>query len=239
MDRAWTWPEHGGADLRNAFFYLLAREQHALVTTPTPTNEAARILTIAQASFGDLRGLLLATPDALLDREPAAGEWSVRATMKHVIRVERSYRANCEYALTRGEGDPVDMPDERRPQADPADTAGDALAIANALATRRSETDALLAGVADAALARPTRYGPLETDFDVDVRFRLHRFNVHLAEHAQQVDKTLRLLGQPETDAQSYVRRLSVLRARHERRTSPEVRAWLDRGYAEVLAAAR
>lgn len=217
----------------------MSLEQEALVTTPTPTNDAARILTIANAAFGELRGLLAAVPDALVDREPAPGEWSVRQTMQHAIRVERSYRANCVYALERREDDPVEMPDERRPKADPADTAGDALAIALAFARRRGETDASLEGLENAALAKPTRYGPLDEDFDVDVRFRLHRFAVHLAEHTQQVDKTLRALGQRETDPQSYVRRISVLRARHERRSPRDVIARLDAAMADVVRAAR
>ena len=214
-------------------------EQDALVTTPTPTNDAARILTIAQAVFGDLRGLLVAVPDALLDREPAPGEWSVRQVMAHTIRVERSYRANCEYALVRRDDEPVGMPDERRPVADPADTAGDALAIAGALSRRRAETDASLAGADAAALASRTEYGPLDDDFQVDVRFRLHRFAVHLAEHTQQIDKTVRALGQRETDPQAYVRQISILRARHERRSPREVLARLDGAIADVVKAAR
>ena len=204
--------------------------------TPSPENDAARILTIAHAVFGDLRALLLAMPDELLDRAPAAGEWSVRQTMEHTIRVERSYRANCEYALVRIEDQPVGMPDERRPVADPADTAGDAHAIVRALSRRRAETDAALAGIDDASLERPTQYGPLDDDFDVDVRFRLHRFAVHLAEHTQQVEKTLRALGQGDTDARAYVRRLSALRARHERRSAPELIARLDGAIAQVAA---
>ena len=223
--------------MRNAFFYLMALEQDALVTTPTPTNDAARILTIAHAAFGELRGLLLAVPDALLDREPAPGEWSVRQTMAHAIRVERSYRANSEYALGRRDDEPVAMPAERRPVADPADTAGDALAIELAFARRRVETDAALGGLDAAALSRPTRYGPLDTEFDVDVRFRLHRFAVHLAEHSHQVEKTLRALGQDETDAQAYVRRISILRARHERRSGAATLAPLDAAISEVVAA--
>ena len=214
-------------------------EQDALTATPTPTNDAARILTIANAAFGDLRGLLLAVPEALVDREPAAGEWSVRQTMEHAIRVERSYRARCEYALRRREDEPVEMPDELRPDPDPADTAGDALAIALAFARRRAETDASLGVLDAAALARPTQYDPVDESFDVDLRFRLHRFAVHIAEHAQQVAKTLRALTGPEPDAQAYVRRISVLRARHERRSSLELRARLDAAAADVARAAR
>ncbi|HEY6959623.1 MAG TPA: DinB family protein [Candidatus Limnocylindria bacterium] len=232
------WPGKGPADLRNAFFYLMWLEQDALVTTPTPTNDAARVLTIAQAAFGDLRGLLVAVPDALVDTAPAPQEWSVRQTMEHAIRVERSYRANCVYAVTRSDDQPVAMPAELRPQADPADTTGDALAIALAFARRRMETDDALAQLDASALDRPTRYGPVDVAFDVDLRFRLHRFAVHIAEHAQQIDTTLRALGQRETDAQAYVRRLSVLRARHERRSPRDVLARLDAAAAEVASAA-
>jgi len=175
-------------------------------------------------------------PDELLDRPPADGEWSVRQTMEHTIRVERSYRANCEYALVRSEDQPVGMPADRRPVADPADTAGDARAIVRALSRRRAETDAALAGADDAALARRSHYGPVDDDFEIDVRFRLHRFAVHLAEHTHQVEKTLRALGQRDGDARSYVRRLSVLRARHERRSPPDVLARLDGAIAQVAA---
>lgn len=158
--------------------------------------------------------------------------------MEHAIRVERSYRANCEYALTRRDDEPVAMPDERRPRPDPADTAGDALAIALAFGRRRAETDAALARVDAAACARPTRYGPLDEDFDVDLRFRLHRFAVHLVEHTHQVEKTLRALGQGGTDAQAYVRAISVIRARHERRTPRDVLARLDAAIGAVVSAA-
>lgn len=212
-------------------------EQEALVTTPSAATDAERILTIAHSAFGDLRGLLLAVPDPLLDREPAPGEWTVRQILEHAIRVERSYRANCEYALARRDDEPVGMPAERRPAADPADTAGDAVAMIQALARRRAETDASLAHLDTAALARPTQYGPVGVAFPVDVRFRLHRFAVHLAEHARQVDNTLRALGQRETDPQAYVRRISILRARHERRSPREVQARLDRAVAEVATA--
>ncbi|HEY3217752.1 MAG TPA: DinB family protein [Candidatus Limnocylindria bacterium] len=199
--------------------------------------EADRILTLAQRAFGDLRGLLLAVPDALLDREPAAGEWSIRKTMEHTTRVERSYRANTQHALLRHDDEPLTLPEDRRPRADPADTAGDALAMVYALARRRAETDAALGGTDAVELLRPSRWAAVDDEFDVDVRFRLHRFGAHLVEHTQQIEKTLRMLGQAETDAQAYVRQLSIIRARHERRSSEAVRARLDEAVAGVAEA--
>jgi hypothetical protein len=238
LERAWEWPGKGTADVRNAFFFLIIEEQHALVTTATPSNEADRILVLAQRAFGDLRGLLVSVADELLDRAPAPGEWSIRRTMEHTIQVERSYRANTQHALLRQDGEPLTLPAERRPKADPTDTAGGALDIAAALGRRRAETDAALGGTENADLAKPSQWAATDTPFDVDVRFRLHRFGAHLIEHTQQVEKTLRMLGQTETDAQAYVRQISILRARHERRSADPLRRRLDETIARVAEVA-
>ena len=228
LERPWAWPGKGPADIRNAFFFALMEEQAALVSAATPTNEADRILVLAQRAFGDLRGLLLAIPEALLDTEPAPREWSVRRTMEHTINVERSYRANTQHALLRQDDEPLTLSQDRRPKPDPADTAGDALAMVQALARRRAETDAALAGTEAAELDRPSQWAAVTELFDVDVRFRLHRFGAHLVEHTQQIEKTVRALGQGETDAQAYVRQLSIVRGRHERRSPAGQRERMD-----------
>jgi hypothetical protein len=235
LSRVWEWPGKGPADLRNAFFFLMMEEQEALVAAASPVSETDRILTLAQRAFGDLRGLLLAVPDTLLDREPAPGEWSIRKTMEHTIGVERSYRANTQHALLRQDDDPLTLPKERRPKADPADTVGDALAMTLALARRRSETDGALASTVASDLSRPSQWSAVDTPFAVDVRFRLHRFGAHIVEHTHQVEKALDALGQLETDAQAYVRQISILRSRHERRSSATVRGRLD-GSLEAIA---
>ena len=61
----------------------------------------------------------------------------------------------------------------------------------------------------------------------------------HLLEHTQQVDKTVRALGLVETDAQAYVRQISIIRARHERRSPEVLRGRLDATIAAVADAAR
>jgi len=78
----------------------------------------------------------------------------------------------------------------------------------------------------------------VDTLFSVDVRFRLHRFGAHLVEHTQQVEKTLRQLGQVETDAQAYVRQISILRSRHERRSPEALRHRLDESITALADAA-
>jgi uncharacterized damage-inducible protein DinB len=208
-----------------AFYNALEEEQMAVAALPHDADEASRILTLAQIAFGRLRGLLAAVDDDLLDRAPAEGEWSLRETLAHAIGVERSYRANTQHALVRGDEEPLTLPADRRPQPDPADTSGGALDIVAAFAARRAETDAALAGLDAQQLVRPSQWGPYEVPHRIDVRFRLHRFASHIVEHTVQCEKTVASLGIAVNDPRAVVRAIGATRGAHERR-SP--RASLD-----------
>ena len=225
---AWTF-RGSPADLGYALYHALEEEQRAVIASPRPATESARILGLAQSAFGDLRGLLAGLDDAVLDRAPANGEWSLRETLAHAIAVERSYRASTEYALARDATEPVRMPPERRPVSDPADSAGGIADIVMRFAARRTETDATFAAVAEAHLARPTVWSGVE----VDVRHRLHRFASHIAEHGYQCEKAVRALDAYGGDARTICRRIGAMRGLHERRSDePTLRA-LDAALAE------
>ena len=191
-------------------------------------DEASRILTLAQIEFGRLRGVLAGIDDDLLDRAPAEGEWTVRATLAHTIGVERSYRANTEHALVRGDDEPLTLSAQRRPQPDPADTGGGVLDILAAFAARRAETDAALAGLKEAQMVRPSQWGPYEVPHRIDVRFRLHRFASHIVEHTVQCEKTIAALGVTLNDQRAVVRSIGATRGAHERRSSRTVLDGLD-----------
>ncbi|HVR88353.1 MAG TPA: DinB family protein [Candidatus Limnocylindria bacterium] len=219
------WPFAGEqADRRYALYHALESEQRAVVTAPPTTTESAAILALAQAAFGDLRGLLAGLDDVLLDRAPAAGEWTVRETLAHAIGTERSYRANTAHALTRSAGEPLQLPAERRPAADPRDTAGGVLEILAAFAIRRAETDIAFAGLSEPELDRPSLWG----GFEVDVRHRLHRFASHIAEHTIQCAKIVAALGAAGGDARAICRRIGVSRGLHERRSDAARLSALD-----------
>ena len=207
----------------------------AAVALAPETDEASRILTLAQIAFGSLRGLLAGVDDDLLDRAPAAGEWSLRETLVHAISVERSYHANTQHALVRGGEEPLTLPADRRPKPDPADTSGGMLEIIAAFAARRAETDAALAGLGEEQLTRPSKWGPYEVAHHVDVRFRLHRFASHIVEHGVQCEKAVASLGIALTDPRAVVRSIGAMRGTHERRSS---RAVLDALDAALLARA-
>ena len=206
------------------------------VTALAPdSDEASRILMLAQVAFGRLRGLLAGMDDGLLDRAPAEGEWSVRRTMVHAIEVERSYRANTQHALVRGDDEPLKLTADRRPKPDPADTAGGVLDILAAFAARRAETDAALAGLDADQMVRPSQWGPYEVSHQVDVRFRLQRFASHIVEHTVQCEKAIASLGVTLNDPRAVVRSIGAMRGAHERRSS---RAILDSLDAALIARA-
>ena len=222
-------------DLRYALYHALEEEQRAVSDAGRAPTEAARILSLAQSAFGELRGLLAGVDDGLLDRSPAEGEWSLRETIAHAIGTERSYRAQCEYALSRTAAEPVKMPGERRPKPDPAHTAGGIRDVLARFGEQRASTDAVLGDLAAASLDRPTIWGGAE----VDVRHRLHRFASHLTEHSIQCEKAVRALDAFGGDGHSIAKRIGVLRGLHERRTDAARLRALDAALEEAARAAR
>ncbi|HEV8670355.1 MAG TPA: DinB family protein [Candidatus Limnocylindria bacterium] len=214
------------------FFNALEEEQTAAAALAPDDDEASRILTLAQIEFGRLRGLLAAIDDDVLDRAPAEGEWSLRETLVHAIGVERSYRANTEHALVRGDDEPLRLPDDRRPKPDPADTSGGVLDILAAFAARRAETDAALAGLDARQMERPSQWGQYAAAHRIDVRFRLHRFASHIVEHTVQCEKTIASLGVTLNDPRAVVRAIGAARGAHERRSPRDALDALDAALA-------
>jgi len=228
-ERVWRWRDADPpADADYMFFNALEEEQMAAAALAPDGDEASRILTLAQIEFGRLRGLVAGMDDDLLDRAPAAGEWSLRETLAHAIGVERSYRANAQHALVRADDEPLTLPAERRPQPDPADTEGGVLEILAAFAARRAETDGALAGLDARQMERPSQWGSYAGAHRIDVRFRLHRFASHIVEHTVQCEKTIEALGVTLNDPRSVVRAIGAARGAHERRSPRSVLDALD-----------
>ena len=125
---------------RDGLYRALEAEQAAAAVVRYPS-EAARILALAQAEFGDLRGLLAGLPDDLLDREPKAGEWPLRLTLHHLLHRELTMRANTAYALERSGTEPIQLPDEQVPGDGEADVSGGIEEILVRFSFEREATD--------------------------------------------------------------------------------------------------
>ena len=231
MEAPWSWPGHAeGSPLqvRDAFYRCLEDEQHAVATAPPPQGEAARLMALAQTAFGDLRGLLAGLPPALLDRPPPPTGWTLRQTLEHTLVVERRYRAHVEYAAKRSDADPVRLDLEVELAA--GERAGGPAEWIERIAAERTISNQL-ASLDQDALKRPTVWA----GYDVDVRFRLHRFAAHLVEHTVQCEKVLAALGSPSSEPARIVRRISTVRGAHELFSAPGTLARLDAAQSELV----
>lgn len=195
-------------DVRYALYRTIEDAQESLVSAAARSHpEPRRILSLAQRAYGDLRGLLIGLPADLLDAAPRAGEWSVREILRHVIVIEGRYAVQTWYAVERADTDPMRVADEKMPTPAQTDVSGSLSGILDRIGLVRAETDKRLGDLAAPAMARPTQW----IQYDVDVRFRLHRFAAHLVEHTVQCEKTLATLGRRMPEGRRIVRRLTGL----------------------------
>ena len=206
LARPWRWRGEE-IDFHYALYLALEEAQAACAQAAGgPLPESRRILALAQRAFGDLRGLLIGLDAAMLEAQPRPGEWSIGETLRHVEFVERRYAANTAYAIERSDSEPMRMPAERAPSAAAASESGDLGAHLVRLAEARAATNHRLGDVAPVAMERPSIW----VRWDVDVRFRLHRFASHLVEHTVQCEKILDALGRRQAEGRRIVRRITA-----------------------------
>ena len=195
-------------DVRYALYRTIEDAQEILVRLAARSHpESRRILSLAGRAFGDLRGLLIGRPAELLDMAPREGEWSLRETLRHIIVIEGRYAVQTRYAVERADSDPMRAADDTLPTPAQTDVAGGIDVILARVRAARAETDRRLGDLPAAAMTRQTQW----IQYDVDVRFRLHRFAAHVIEHTVQCEKTLAALGSRMTEGRRIVRRLTAL----------------------------
>jgi DinB superfamily len=163
---------------------------------------AQRIAIELARARGQLLGELVGLQPGDLEREPGAGEWSIRHVLGHVIAVDLRYLAAVRHAVERADagGTGPLRPDENRlpGRTGEAESVGSAEELVDRLRdTRRAVMDYAVS-IPDNRLDAPTNW----TSWDMDVRFRLHRFPSHDREHAIQIRKARHWLGLLQTEAQ-------------------------------------
>jgi hypothetical protein len=114
------------------------------------------------------------------------------------------------------------------------DATGGIAQILARLAGARAETDRRLGDVPVAAMTRPTQW----VHYDVDVRFRLHRFAAHIVEHTVQSEKALAAVGWRATEGRRIVRRLAALIGEVQGLAGPEEAREIERRLVERAASA-
>jgi hypothetical protein len=91
------------------------------------------------------------------------------------------------------------------------------------------------AGISEEELALPSIYWE---DYELSLRFRLHRFDSHLRQHTVQIDKTRESIGRTPNEAQRLLRLIYAALAQAEGATigAWEIGTELWQGTAETIA---
>src|SRR5262245_36460000 len=124
-----------------------------------------------------------------------------------MVAVEQRYALQTKYAVDRTDAEPIRIADGKLPSLTPASAGADIEALLTRLAAARAETGRWLGDVPPAGMTRQTIWAGHE----IDVRFRLHRFASHIAEHTVQCEKTLLALGWQPTEGRQIARRVAAV----------------------------
>ena len=218
LERAWDWGDyHEG--VRFAFFRtyedLLQLATH-LVTDRRLSNQPQTTaqLCLAQylAAFRDLQAVLLGVDDVLAEQVPAAGEWSVRQVVPHILGAERSFFAVIRYALERSrlaDDRPIEMPDEAFEEFWTRDgfesrlSQGPVSALMAYYDAWHLTVIQEFSSVSEAELQLPSIFWESQP---MSVEFRLHRFDSHLRQHTIQIEKALEKMGHEPTESLRLLR---------------------------------
>ncbi len=171
--------------------------------------EAARIL---GGRLGVVRAALVGVPVDAYRQRPSPADWSVGQTLEHMRIVEERYLIQTEWAAERLAAPdlPMRVPDDRMPaipaEPVPAPTVTEEVARLESIA---ADVDSRLSTLDGPTLLAPSGW----SGWDIDVRFRLHRFGAHARQHAVQIAKTLFALGWHQSEAQQILAQAEVARA--------------------------
>lgn len=186
-----------------------------------------------------LHGRLAALDDAMLDRVPRDGEWTLRETLAHTVGGQRGYGVFTRWWLLQplGPDRPARIPDDADAALDaelppePSEAEGSVADIRARLDDVLDEWALRVAGLDDAALAASATWSGVPVDID----FRIGRWASHIREHTLQIDKTLDWLGYEPSEPVRIVRDLYAAWGRLEARIFPVAPRGTDAAVSEIL----
>ncbi len=220
LARAWAWGPYDSEGVRFAFFrtYEDLRELAVRITSDRlargpVVRVAQRILAQYHAAYRDLEAVLLGVDDELADQAPADEEWPVRQVMAHIIGADLGFYGVVKYALDHhraGEGRPSKIPDDAWDDLLGEEEAQTYAALARPLsglqayyAAHHGRVLREFSEITDEEMPASSIYWE---DQEMDLRFRLHRFDSHLRQHVVQIEKTLAGFGRPPNEAKRLLR---------------------------------
>jgi hypothetical protein len=209
----WSYDAYSG--VRYAFLHttlelrrLAVELLHHRIAQGKAPSEAQHALAQHHAAFRDLESLLIGMNEDAYRRQPAPHEWPANVIVQHAHEVERYLFAAIRNALLNPQPQPLD-------DAETAEVAGEPLAIAVDLpraemwgefARLHAKVQHELQGLTVEQL--DVRSPAWEPEPWPTVRFRLHRFDAHLREHTNQLDKNLGLIEQRPNESKLLLRQM-------------------------------
>lgn len=182
----------------------------------TPPTDVQRIVAQYHASYRDLKAVLLGVSDLDLNRSPFEGEWHLRGTIEHIMRIAVSYNAVIGYARQRYQNNslPPRMSELDFNQVCEQNLAPYSLSrgehIDGGLVDLLQCFDNLQQHIIDSMLSIPDSELSVGSmwweSYAQSIRFRLHRFEAHMRQHTIQVEKILAAIGYQVTEGRLLVR---------------------------------
>ena len=215
LETPWSWKGDSEVELRYGFYRLVEDFELAGIDAAAAVRasnaqrgRAADLIAPATAARWDLHGLLLQLPDAAWDADPGDDQWTVRATLGHIIGGQRGYAAVTAWwqaqALPVGPNLPTARPDHIYDvlPSDEEEGSGAPAEVRARLDEVLDVSTERLAGLPPERLAYGTRW----VGFALDIGFRLGRWSSHIREHTIQVEKTLVMIGHTPTEVDRLIR---------------------------------
>ncbi len=222
LERPWAWGEYDSEGIRFAFFRtyqelrdLAVRLIYERDASQHPLTSAQRILASYLAAFRDLQGLAVGITAEEMNQAPDEKEWPIRRVVAHSMITDVNFYVVVRYALDgyrTKDGRPPVTPDDQwnaivgmadEPLQAIIDGPADGILAYHAGLCQRVLDE--FAGITEEELGAPSRFWE---SYDLDLRFRLHRFESHLRQHTIQVEKTLAAIGVPRTEIGQLARML-------------------------------
>ena len=210
---AWSYEAYDG--VRYAFLHTTLELRQLAVEivahrrdTGRPPTQGQYALRQHHAAFRDFEALLLNIEEKDFRRQPAPHEWPVNVVLQHIHEVERYFFAAIRNTLLNPQPQALD-------DVDVAEMAGEPLQIPADVplaemwagyARLHAKVQSELQSLTNEQLE--LRSPMWEPEPWPTVRFRLHRFDSHLREHANQLEKDLVLLDARPNEARLLLRQM-------------------------------
>jgi len=200
LEQPWQWcgrDEGARSIFLRVYEVLRSTQAQAAALRRSPLSSAQVILGGLHQAYWELQAALLDCPSYLLDQSPTPAEWSIRETLRHLIRTENSFIELLQTSIEPDSPTTIHLTETReflkqvRDQFDQQSNQTLQSNLDNILALY---TEIHYRGLSSLSLLTDTQLEILCYHWEPQpfpIRYRLLRMESHLRQHTLQVEKIL------------------------------------------------